>query len=294
MNTPHETSTFLGFPATSPAGRSIRAGRELPPDFPRQWLEFHNPEDPNHLFSVDITWLTSRWRCHFGQPECLGIDENNRVVGCCNHGAFLTDESDQDLLYNSVAEMPAHFWQLRPTEVDDYIAAADATEIEPWLEWDELENEDGEMEPALKTKLVDGACIFANRNGHGTGPGCALHQYAVASGQDITEIKPEVCWLVPLRREEEWTVRADGADILKTTISEYERRAWGNGGEDFDWWCTSASSCHTSEIPMWQSYETELRKVMGDAAYERLVELITQVAGSSLQHPATVAASERR
>ncbi|WKD62075.1 hypothetical protein CCICO_10380 [Corynebacterium ciconiae DSM 44920] len=294
MNTPHETSTFLGFPATSPAGRSILEGRELAPDFPRQWLEFHNPEDPNHLFKVDITWLTAQWRCHFGQPECLGIDENNRVVGCCNHGAFLTDESDQDLLYNSVAEMPAKFWQLRPAEVDEYIAAADATEIEPWLEWDELENEDGEMEPALKTKLVDGACIFANRTGHGTGPGCALHQYAMASGQDITEIKPEVCWLVPLRREEEWVVRADGADILTTTISEYERRAWGNGGEDFDWWCTSAPSCHTSEEPMWRSYETELRRVMGDASYDRLVELITQTKGSALAHPATVAARERR
>lgn len=182
--------------------------------------------------------------------------------------------------------MPARFWQLRPETVDRYLREGDPSELEPWLEWDELDNGEGEMEPALKTRLIDGACIFANRSDAPTGPGCALHQYAMASGQPITEIKPEVCWLVPLRREEEWEVRADNVDILRTTIGEYERRAWGDGGEDFDWWCTNAPSCHTHPEPMWRSYELELRTIMGDAAYEKLVELIAEL-GAGVGHPST-------
>ena len=33
------------------------------------------------------------------------------------------------------------------------------------------------------TRLVDGACIFLNRPGFATGPGCALHQVALARGR---------------------------------------------------------------------------------------------------------------
>ena len=67
---------FLGFPADSPAGRSIAAGREVAPDFPREWLEFVHPEDPHHYFSIDLTWLESTWTCRFGTPQCHGIDES--------------------------------------------------------------------------------------------------------------------------------------------------------------------------------------------------------------------------
>ncbi|MDK6260449.1 MULTISPECIES: hypothetical protein [Corynebacterium] len=279
MNHPQSTPVFLGFPEASPAGRSITAGREVPPDFAREIFEFPDPEDPQHVFSVDLTWVESYWECAFGTPECHGIDAALPEVGCCVHGAFLSDEADRENLVERVAQMPARFWQLRPEGTDDWLAGtgdyagvAVEAEIEPWLVWDELDDEDGEPEPALKTKVVDGACIFANRAGWATGAGCALHQWAVAQGVDITEAKPEVCWQVPFNRDERWVTRDDGREILRTVIGEYERRTWGDGGEDLDWWCTGAPRCHTAERPVWQHQESELRGLMGDAAYERLAE----------------------
>ena len=37
MNRPKSNEVYLGFPASSPAAASIRAGREKAPDFPREW-----------------------------------------------------------------------------------------------------------------------------------------------------------------------------------------------------------------------------------------------------------------
>lgn len=242
----------------------------MPPDFSREWFEFTNPEDSHHQFSIDLTWLESHWNCAFGTSACHGIDAAQTDVGCCVHGAFLADEQDRDQLYDAVAEMPAKYWQNRPEDTTGYIEAGDPVELEPWLEWDELDDEDGNPEPALKTRTVNGACIFANRAGWPTGSGCALHQWGAAEDRELTVVKPEVCWQVPLRRHEDWEERSDGVEILRTVIGEYERRSWGNGGEDFDWWCTGDAGCHTATAPIWITQETELRTLMGDASYEVL------------------------
>ncbi|ALC04911.1 hypothetical protein CDES_02250 [Corynebacterium deserti GIMN1.010] len=291
MNRPNSSSVFLGFPESSPAAASIRAGEELAPDFPREWYEFIDPNNSDHVFSIDLTWLESHWNCTFGTPDCLGIDAQNPGVGCCGHGAFLADETDRDQLYDAVAHMPAKFWQLRPSSTDSFLASDDALEIEPWLTWDELDDEDGNPEPALKTRVVDGACIFANRAGWETGAGCALHQWGVAEGQDLTVVKPEVCWQLPLRRLEAWEERADGHEMLRTTITEYNRRGWGNGGEDFDWYCSTAPRCHTNADPMWKTQENELRALMGHEAYDQLrIYLEARAAIPAhlrAQHPAT-------
>ena len=60
----------------------------------------------------------------------------------------------------------------------------------------------------------------------------------------LTVAKPEVCWQLPLRRLEDWETRPDGREQLRTTITEYNRRGWGDGGEDFDWYCTTDPNCH--------------------------------------------------
>lgn len=289
----------LGFSAATPAARSIRAGEELPPDMRRQWLEFTDPEDAEHILTIDLTWLESHYSCAFGTPACKGIDAARPDVGCCVHGAFLTDEADRDQLYDAVAEMPAKYWQLRPAGTDRFLAEANPAELEPWLEWDELDNDEGEAEPALKTLVVDGACIFANRTGWATGAGCAIHQWGLAEGRDLTVVKPEVCWQLPLRRLEAYEDRGDGVEVLRTTITEYQRRGWGGGGEDFDWYCTTAPACHTNPRPLWQTSEKELRALVGDTCYEIIAEhcakrQAAREAGVDeeilLPHPATVAA----
>ncbi|AKK04676.1 hypothetical protein CMUST_01635 [Corynebacterium mustelae] len=310
VNRPNNTPVSLGFPSISPAASSIRSGAELPPDFPRQWFEFTNPDDETHVFSIDLTWLESHYSCQFGTSACRGIVADNAAVGCCNHGAFLCDETDRDQLFDAVRRMPAAYWQFRPASVDDYFLACDQANdisLEPWLVWDELDNDEGEPEPALKTALVDGACIFANRPGWSSGTGCAIHQWALDSGEDLTVVKPEVCWQLPLRRLEAYEERADGVEILRTTITEYDRRGWGNGGEDFDWYCTTAPDCHTNTTPLWRSCEAELRALLGDAAYDILADHLTgreearrALATTATQpdvfvtHPATAAARRRK
>lgn len=292
QNPPQNPPVNLGFPSSSPAARSIRAGHELPPDFPREWFEFTDPEDPEHVFSIDLTWLESFYTCMFGTPSCRGIEASKPDVGCCTHGAFLADEQDRDQLYNAVAEMDPRYWQNRPPGTDSFIADAEAVEVEPWLDWDELDDDNGDPEPALKTRVTQGACIFANRDGWETGPGCALHQWAVAEGREVTVVKPEVCWQVPMRRHEAYEDRADGAEILRTTIGEYDRRAWGGGGEDFDWWCSTDSSCHVDDQPMWRSQKTELIAMMGEASYEILANHCRSREGHPrLRHPASPQAS---
>lgn len=296
MNRPKSKEVYLGFPATSPAAASILAGREEAPGFPREWFEFTNPADPLHVFSIDLTWVESHYTCQFGTSACHGIDKQQPDVGCCVHGAYMADETDREQLYDAVERMPAKYWQLRPAGVDKYLAEEDPTELEPWLVWDELDGDDGEPEPALKTPIVDGACIFANRAGWATGAGCALHQWAMAEGEELTVVKPEVCWQLPLRRHEEYEERPDGQEILRTTIGEYDRRGWGGGGEDFDWYCSTDAACHTSPEPMWCSQKTELIALMGEECYAILADHCAaraQAAAAGVKltrHPASVKA----
>ena len=55
---------------------------------------------------------------------------------------------------------------------------------------------------SLRTRLVDGACVFLNRPGFPGGTGCALHRMALREGLHPLLTKPDVCWQLPVRREQ--------------------------------------------------------------------------------------------
>jgi hypothetical protein len=102
--------------------------------------------------------------------------------------------------------------------------------------------------------------------------GCALHHLAESEGVHVVETKPDICWQLPLRRS--WETRElGGKDITVVVIGEYERLAWGEGGEDFDWYCTSNSEAHTGKIPVYQSSKAELVAMMGKPGYSELEKL---------------------
>lgn len=305
-----------GYPEGTPADLSIRAGREMPADHAREWLEFIDPADSEHIIQVDLTWLLSTYRCRFGTEACLGIDAENPDVGCCTHGAFLTDEDDRATLRNVAEKLTTDDWQNRPAEMEEWEATGrhkkhsdysndneNTDELEPWLEWDELENDEGEMEPALKTVTTNGACIFANRQGFPAGQGCALHAWALRNDVELTAAKPEVCWQVPLRRLEDWETRPDGVEMLRTTVTEYNRRGWGDGGEDFDWYCSSDPNCHAGSEALWRTGREELTELIGAEAYEVVAahcaerEKLARISPSGFPllsiHPATAEARRR-
>jgi hypothetical protein len=270
-------------PYASPVDPSTPVGPppEVGLDFPREWIEFLDPADAGHLVRADLTWLTSAWTCVFGRG-CAGVVEGRAEDGCCNHGAFFTDADDLSRVEVAVGELTPPDWQRHPgTPVGR----------EDWTEADTLtEPPAGEpAEEALRTRVVDGACVFLNRPGHPGGAGCALHAMALRQGRHPLETKPDVCWQLPVRREQEWVDRPDETRVLVSSIGEFDRRGWGPGGHDLHWWCTGSPAAHVAAEPLVVTYGPELTALLGEAAYAELRRLTEARldAGLVAPHPAS-------
>ncbi len=266
----------------APVSREAASSPDVPPapdpadprkeetglDFPRAWVEFNDPADDEQIFRCDLTWLTSRWNCVFGQG-CQGIEAGRATDGCCTLGAHFADEDDQKRVASHVARLTPEIWQFHAEGTAD-----------GWMQEAEVDEDDDEEDedegPTLQTRRLDGACIFHNRPGFPGGQGCSLHMLALREGREPLETKPDVCWQLPVRRTFEWVERPDGEEVLMVSIGEYDRRGWGSGGHDLHWWCTSAPSAHGAGEPVYVSYKPELTELMGAAGYERLAELCEQ------------------
>ncbi|SNT61555.1 hypothetical protein SAMN05421812_113130 [Asanoa hainanensis] len=247
--------------------------REVDLDFPREWVEFFDPEDPKHLIRADLTWLLSRWTCIFGKG-CHGIIEGRAADGCCSHGAFFTDSDDESRVRAAAKKLTPETWQHYRRGFKNYT---------------EMDTVDGKT-PARRTatQSADGPCVFLNDADFPAGGGCALHAQALRDGVHPLEYKPDVCWQLPVRRDQDWNKRPDGTKILITTLTEFDRRGWGSGGHDLHWWCTSSPEAHVGSEAMWQSYEPELTALIGKAAYAKLAEMCAARArrGMVAPHPA--------
>lgn len=243
---------------------------EVDLDFPRAWVEFTSPDDPDEVIRADLTWLTSRWSCIFGNG-CPGIYADRPDDGCCTHGAHFSEAKDEKRVGRYVRQLTAEEWQYR-----------EEGRKNGWRERDE----DGDV----KTKVVDGACIFHNRPGFAGGAGCALHKHALNNGIHFAETKPDVCWQLPIRRTFRDVERPDGSSYSEVTISEYDRRGWGPGGLDFDWYCTGNTEAHNGPEPVYLENRTELIKLLGEKTYHELAgycEAHLQRKGPQLaRHPA--------
>ena len=139
------------------------------------------------------------------------------------------------------------------------------------------------------TQGEDGPCVFLNDATFSGGAGCALHAQALRDGVHPLEYKPDVCWQLPVRRDQDWTKRADGTKVLVSTLAEFDRRGWGEGGHDLHWWCTSSPEAHVGSRPLYQEYEPELTALIGKAAYAKLAELCAArlALGLVAPHPAS-------
>ncbi|MGN6782627.1 MAG: hypothetical protein ACTHJH_14100 [Marmoricola sp.] len=245
---------------------------EVPLDFPRTWLEFPDPEDPEQVFRCDLTWLTSAWQCVFG-GACAGIYAASPSTGCCTLGAHFSDPDDERRVAAWAERLDDDLWQRRGEAVDGRgrLRRSGWTEVE-----------DGER----KTRVVDGACIFHNDRGFPGGYGCALHALALREGEHFVATKPDVCWQLPLRRSYRTVERPDGTSYLEVSIGEYDRRGWGPGGHDLDWYCSGNTEAHISPEPLYLSSATELVALMGQAAYD----VLAAACDARLSGPSPVAA----
>jgi hypothetical protein len=226
---------------------------EVPLDFPRAWVEFADPAEPAQTYKCDLTWLTSRWACIFG-AGCKGIYAGRPDDGCCTLGAHFSDADDEKRVKQFVKKLTPQDWQFYDV----------GHRKRAWVETDE----DGER----KTAVHEGACIFLNRPGFEGGQGCALHGWALRNDHHPLETKPDVCWQLPVRRLYRTVDRSDGSSYLEITITEYDRRGWGEGGHDLDWYCSGNTEAHVGKDPVFVSYRPELVALMGQAAYDVLAK----------------------
>jgi hypothetical protein len=225
---------------------------EVPLDFPRQWVEFVDPADSEQLIRADLTWLTSRWTCIFGRG-CPGIDAERPDAGCCVHGAHFSEKKDEKRVKHWVEKLDSELWQ------HEAIGRSKGWVVK----------EDG----AYKTRVHQGACIFHNDIDFPGGYGCALHALADREGVSFVETKPEVCWQLPLRRSYDNVKYEDGEERLVVVLGEYDRRAWGEGGHDLDWYCSGNTEAHVGSEPVYVSSKTEIIALIGEPAYQELARL---------------------
>ena len=249
--------------ATKNRAKSKLSKNEVAPNFARDWVEFANPANPEELFKCDLTWLTSYWQCIYGDG-CCGIDADKPDAGCCSDGAYYTSKEDEDRVLKAAKKLTRAEWQ--------FYDKARAKKSGGKLQITEIG-----LDKDRKTRKVKDSCIFLNRVGYEapgyTGSfGCALHHLAVREQVHFVDTKPDICWQLPLRRS--WETREMGdKEITVVVIGEYERLAWGDGGADFDWYCTSNSEAHVGRVPVYQSNKIELTKMMGEAGYSELEKL---------------------
>lgn len=168
-------------------------------------------------------------------------------------GAHFSDKGDRKRVQSFVDQLTPATWQFH----DEGVASG-------WIERDE----DGEK----KTRVHEGACIMLNRPGFEGGEGCSLHNLAGELGVSHVATKPDVCWQLPIRRSYEERDFGDGEEYTVIVIGEYDRRGWGPGGLDLNWYCSGNTEAHVAPDPVYVTEESTLRELMGDAGYEALVD----------------------
>lgn len=233
---------------------------EVDPHFARDWVEFADPDNSDDIFKCDVTWLTSYWSCIYG-AGCCGVDADKPNDGCCSDGAYYSDEADEHRTLEVSKRLTREMWQFYD-------------QAQPKVPNGKLKISEVGLDKDRKTRKVNDSCIFLNRKGYEapgfTGSfGCALHHLAVAENIHFVETKPDVCWQLPIRRSFEKREVGD-REVSITVIGEYERLAWGEGGLEFNWYCTSNTEAHVGREPVYLSNEVELSKLMGVAGYLEL------------------------
>jgi hypothetical protein len=242
----------------SPADEAWRSA----PEGAHEWMSFPDP-DEERTWLFDVTFLESRWTCIFGRG-CQGVMTGpapELVQGCCSYGAHFTGAKDARRVEAVAATLRPDQWQFHR----------------------QGQARDGGKPRVVKkgrngvisTRLVKEACIFLNRPDFPGGAGCALHRAALERGVPPLELKPDVCWQLPLRREDE--VADDGS--VTSTIRQWDRRDWGAGGFEFHWWCTEAPDAFVGSRPVYEELALELTALTSKKIYRRLVRYLRARAG---------------
>jgi hypothetical protein len=78
---------------------------------------------------------------------------------------------------------------------------------------------------------------------------------------------------------------------VTSTVREWKRRDWGDGGHDFHWWCTDSDEAFIGGIPVFEEMGAELAEMVGEEVYGLIAAHLrerTRLRGTEvfLPHPA--------
>jgi hypothetical protein len=245
---------------------AVKKRWRLTPADAHEWVSFEDAEE-QRTWRFDVTFLMSNWQCIYGHG-CQGVltgPTPELEQGCCSYGAHFTDDEDLERVKRAAKDLTEEQWQFLAQGTRGGIARR--------------RGGGGSM-----TRIVDGACIFLNRPGFPGGAGCALHRAALERGEAPMDLKPDVCWQLPLRRED--TTNADGS--VTSVVGEWDRAHWGAGGDEFAWWCTESPDAFRGRAPVWRQMSAELTALVGPEVFERLAAYLRarEASGTLLPHPA--------
>ncbi|MGD9795012.1 MAG: hypothetical protein AB7V43_16195 [Acidimicrobiia bacterium] len=230
-----------------------------------EWVSFEDP-DEDRTWVIDVTFLTSAWTCIFGRG-CQGVltgPAADLQQGCCSYGAHFIDKEDLATVEKAVERLTKENWQMRKR-----------SKAKGWYRQ--------ERDGTYITRVVDGACIFLNREGFATGPGCALHVGALEARERPLDWKPDVCWQLPLRQID----HTDDHGHITSTLREWKRRDWGEGGHEFHWWCTESPDAFIDAKMVWQTLTDEIVEMVGSKVFVMLAGYLkSRPSKTYLPHPA--------
>lgn len=238
-----------------------------------EWVSFDDP-DEHRTWVFDKTFLMSNYMCIYG-CGCQGILETptpELEQGCCSFGAHFADAND-------VANVERRFERVTAEHMQFHSVAL-AEGITRQGDVDESNDEAGE--PTILSALVDDACIFLNRPGFEGGTGCALHIAALDAGERAIDWKPQVCGQVPLRLEHS----DDESGHVTSRLREWKRRDWGEGGQDFAWWCTEEPEAFVGSQSLYRSARDDIIELVGANIYDLLVAVLERPTAVPVAHPA--------
>ena len=96
----------------------------------------------------------------------------------------------------------------------------------------------------------------------------AVDEASIVTATRHVDVMPEVCWQVPLRRVDE----TDDLGHVTSTVREWKRRDWGDGGHDFHWWCTDGDEAFVGTVPVFEEMGAELAQMVGEDIYQLIAE----------------------
>jgi hypothetical protein len=235
-----------------------------------EWVSFEDPTE-HRTWMFDATYLRSNHRCIYGEG-CQGVldaPSEEMAQGCCSYGAHFVDDDD-------VQTVVTAFVKIEPRHMQFHAKAKRGGFLRP-----DDADPDSDEEPPTVTRLVDDACIFLNRPGFEGGVGCALHIAALEAGERPLDWKPNVCWQVPIRLEH----ATDDNGHVTSRLREWKRRDWGEGGDDFDWWCTEAPEAFSGSAPVYRASRDEIVELIGQPIYDLMVVQLERPDWVPVAHP---------